>query len=92
MHTWVQCLAAGSTIANKEEESERLRPSALRLCKEIEKMRIAVRTQAIEAPHCYTAEVHVAGGSRCTPLLSRLAKSDSAYVDIWVLEPRFCGH
>eukprot|EP01134_Creolimax_fragrantissima_P005696 CFRG5696T1 len=52
-----ECLAAGSVIADKEEESQNLRPSAIQLCKVIEKLRRLLRKQVFIADNCYTHEM-----------------------------------
>ena len=49
-----ECLAAGSSIMNKESESEAMRPLAKAVTKSLEKVRSLLREQVLSANHNYT--------------------------------------
>lgn len=53
-----ECLAAGSSIMNKEFESEQMRPLAKAVTKTLEKVRSFLRTQCLSPTPHYTEEIH----------------------------------
>lgn len=55
----LQCIAAGSHIANHEPESEELRPHATQLSKSIAKVRNALREQCFTNRGSYPQKVGV---------------------------------
>lgn len=52
-----ECLAAGSSIMNKESESEAMRPLAKAVTKSLEKVRALLREQCLTATHDYTEKI-----------------------------------
>ncbi|XP_037685199.1 lateral signaling target protein 2 homolog isoform X4 [Choloepus didactylus] len=52
-HGCLQCLAAGSTIMNREPESTAMRPLAKQLTRSLEDVRGALRDQALRDPGAY---------------------------------------
>merc|ERR1719150_2010727 len=53
-----ECLAAGSSIMNKEFESEQMRPLAKAVTKTLEKVRSYLREQCLSPTPHYTEEIH----------------------------------
>merc|ERR1719369_815549 len=53
-----ECLAAGSSIMNKEFESEQMRPLAKAVTKTLEKVRSFLREQCLSPTPHYTEEIH----------------------------------
>jgi hypothetical protein len=52
-----ECLAAGSSIMNKETESDAMRPLAKAVTKSLEKVRALLREQCLSATHEYTENI-----------------------------------
>ena len=52
-----ECLAAGSSIMNKETESEAMRPLAKAVTKSLEKVRALLREQCLSANQDFTENV-----------------------------------
>ena len=52
-----ECLAAGSSIMNKESESESMRPLAKAVTKSLEKVRLLLREQCLSPQPEYTESI-----------------------------------
>ena len=60
----LQCLAAGSFILHREQESEDMRDLARALCSHLDLVRALLKDQALRNPAAHTAEVSAAS-ARC---------------------------